>query len=66
MDSNANTCGCTISVDYKAEWYRQRETIMKLESENKRLRDTIIGMCKALYEKGGVQECQGFRCERVR
>ena len=56
MDSNANTCGCTISVDYKAEWYRQRETIMKLESENKRLRDTIIGMCKALYEKGGVQE----------
>lgn len=53
MDNNDKTCGGTISVDYESEWLRQRETIMKLESENKRLRDTIIGMCKALYEKGG-------------
>lgn len=55
MDENATTYGDTISVNYEAEWHRQREMIMKLESENKSLRDTIIGMCKALYEKGGEE-----------
>ncbi len=45
----------TISVDYETEWFRQREEIMKLTSENKRLRDTIIGMCKSLYEKEGAE-----------
>ena len=55
MDKNAKAFGGTISVNYEAEWHRQREMIMKLESENKRLRDTIVGMCKALYEKGGAE-----------
>ena len=53
FDGNTSVDAGTVSVDYEAEWHRQREAIMKLESENKRLRDTIVGMCKALYEKGG-------------
>lgn len=53
--SNENYVG-TISVDYESEWYRQREKIMTLEDENERLRNTIVGMCKALYEKGGASD----------
>ncbi len=45
----------TISVNYEAEYWRQREKLMELTDENKRLRDTIIGMCKSLYEKGGAE-----------
>ena len=55
MDKNANAFGGTISLNYEAEWHRQRKKIMELENENKRLRDTIIGMCKALYEKEGAE-----------
>ena len=42
-------------MDYIAEYHRQEEVIKKLVSENKRLRDTIIGMCEALYGKGGAE-----------
>ena len=42
-----------VSIDYEAEWNRQRVEIMKLKDENKKLRNTIVGMCKTLYAKGG-------------
>lgn len=50
VDTEAKSC-----VDYETEWYRQREMIMKLESENKELRSTIIGMCKHLYGEEGAE-----------
>lgn len=43
-----------VSPDYEAEWNRQRVEIMKLKDENKKLRNTIVGMCKALYAKEGA------------
>lgn len=46
-------CANTVSVNYEAEYLRQREIIMELSDENKRLKDMIIGMCESLYAKGG-------------
>ena len=55
-NENANAYVGTIKENYEAGWHRQKEIIMELENENKRLRDTIIGMCKSLYEKEGAEE----------
>ena len=44
----------TISIDYEAEWNRQRVRLIELEKENNALRETIIGMCKYLF--GGDTE----------
>lgn len=55
MSNTDNCCVCETRPDYESEYYRQEELIKKLYSENKELRDTIIGMCKALYEKGGAE-----------
>jgi hypothetical protein len=46
-------CCETVSPDYQSEYYRQQELIKKLYSENQELRDTIMGMCKTLFMKGG-------------
>ena len=45
----------TVGLNYEAEYLRQREIIMELSDENKRLKDTIIGMCESLYAKGGTR-----------
>ena len=49
------SCCASISIDFEAEYHRQIKMIMELQSENKRLRDTIIGMCECLYGKGGAE-----------
>lgn len=51
-----NKCVSIAGMDYVGGYHRQEEIIKELQSENKRLRDTIIGMCESLYGKGGVQE----------
>lgn len=41
-------CVCDARPDYESEYYRLMEQIKKLHCENQELRNTIIGMCKAL------------------
>lgn len=50
MDNNSGTC-IKSGLNYEAEYYRQEEMLKKLICENQRLKDTIIGMCEALYGK---------------
>ena len=39
----------TISINYEAEYNRQRVRLIELEEENEKLRTTIIRMCKSLF-----------------
>ena len=55
MSDTDNCCVCESRPNYESEYYRQQELIKELYSENKELRDTIIGMCKTLFLKGGTE-----------
>lgn len=44
------------TIDYEAEYYRQVEIIKALTNENEHLRYTIIGMCKSLFAKVGMEQ----------
>lgn len=39
--------------NYESEYYKHIELIKKLEDENTKLRETIIGMCNALFLERG-------------
>ena len=53
MSDTDNRCVCEEKQNYESEYYRQERLIKKLYSENKALKDTIIGMCQTLFTKGG-------------
>ena len=55
MRDTDNRCVCEEIPNYESEYYRQEELIAKLYSENKALKDTIIGMCKTLFTKGSEE-----------
>lgn len=52
MSNTDNRCVCEEKPNYESEYYRQERLIKKLYSENEALKDTIIGMCQALFTKG--------------
>lgn len=56
MSDTDNRCVCETRPNYESEYYRQEELIKKLYSENKALKDTIIGMCQTLFTKGGASD----------
>ena len=41
----------TRNIDYEREYYRLIETVNNLSQENTRLRNTIIEMCKYLFDE---------------
>ena len=55
MSDTDNRCACGARPNYESEYYRQERLIAKLYSENKALKDTIIGMCQILFAKGGEE-----------
>lgn len=55
MNNSKERCVEEARPNYESEYYRQQVLIKKLYSENKELRDTIIGMCKTLFVKGGAE-----------
>lgn len=44
-----------VKPNYEMEYYHQEVRIKRLQNEVRELRNTIIGMCKALYEKDGAE-----------
>ena len=44
---------CDSVLDYESEYHRLRKEVIELHKENAILRDTLIGMCKHLFRKGG-------------
>lgn len=41
----------TRCLDYEREYYRLIDTVNNLDQENTRLRNTIIEMCKCLFDE---------------
>ncbi len=44
-------CSCDCHPDFERKYYRLIEEVKKLENENCELRETILGMCKTLFNK---------------
>lgn len=42
--------------DYEREYHRLQKENAEYRAENYILRETIIGMCKSFYAKGGEEE----------
>ena len=53
MSNDICNAVCKAEPDYKREYYRLFEQVKKLENENARLRDTILGMCESLFAERG-------------
>lgn len=45
---------CECAPDYKAEYYRLINEVMRLKNENAELKGTLIGLCKSVFMKEGA------------
>lgn len=52
MQNNTECFKEEATPDYEAEYYRHIEIIAHLQSENTRLNETIVGMCKRMFGEG--------------
>ena len=52
MQNNTECLKEAATPNYEAEYCRHIEIIAHLQSENTRLRETIVGMCKRMFGEG--------------
>ena len=58
---SGETCKCDCHPNYESEYYRLIEEVKRLENENCELRETILGMCKALFRESESNESLSMR-----